>query len=93
MHPKHSETCARQQSEVTLKAFGSHCEVRIKDDGVGFTTGKGKRGIGQKNIKSRVKKMNGHWEIKSAPGQGTEVILKVPMGITEKEVKLAQADR
>ncbi len=78
---------------LTLGAFGSFCEIRIKDDGKGFETGKGKRGIGQKNIKSRVKKMKGRWEIKSAPGQGTEVILKVPNGITENEVKLAQADR
>ncbi|SFR45349.1 Signal transduction histidine kinase [Robiginitalea myxolifaciens] len=78
---------------LTLGAFGSYCEIRIKDDGVGFETGKGKRGIGQKNIKSRVKKMNGQWEIHSTPGQGTEVILKVPSGITENEVKFAPADR
>ncbi len=40
----------------------------IKDDGIGFDTRKRKKGIGMKNIQSRVQKLNGKCQIASKPG-------------------------
>lgn len=47
--------------------------LTIKDDGVGMNTSKVKRGIGLKNIKSRVKQIDGNLKIKSELGKGTQI--------------------
>ncbi|MEM1258167.1 MAG: ATP-binding protein [Bacteroidota bacterium] len=52
--------------------------LTVKDDGVGFDEAKARKGIGLKNIISRVKKMGAQWEIKSQPAQGTEVTITIP---------------
>lgn len=67
-------------SEVQVEMVSEPDQLRvcIRDNGVGFQTGWGKKGIGQKNIASRVKKLGGRWETKSAPGHGTEVCLWIP---------------
>ncbi len=50
----------------------------VTDDGVGFDNSKGKKGIGLKNIISRAKKLNATLAFNSAPGKGTEVVIKIP---------------
>ncbi len=52
--------------------------VRLTDNGKGFDVKKGKRGIGLKNITSRVQKLNGTWDIRSAIGDGTTVSISIP---------------
>ncbi len=47
--------------------------LEIKDDGVGMNKSKNKRGIGLKNITSRVRQIQGHLDIDSRPGNGTKV--------------------
>tara|TARA_R110002012_G_scaffold322096_1_gene555355 strand:+ start:41745 stop:43829 length:2085 start_codon:yes stop_codon:yes gene_type:complete len=51
----------------------------IEDDGKGFDTKKLKKGIGVKNIASRLKKLNGEWIIESSLGKGTSTIIKIPL--------------
>jgi signal transduction histidine kinase len=63
---------------VELDATDGHWEVRIRDNGKGFRKGRSRKGIGQKNIESRVQKMNGTWEIQSGSGRGTEILVRVP---------------
>ena len=53
--------------------------LKVLDDGVGFNVNKGKRGIGLKNISSRIKSINGDLKIKSSLGKGTEMIINVPL--------------
>ncbi len=53
-------------------------EISLSDDGKGFDPRKGKKGIGHKNITSRVDKLNGRWELSSKIGKGTELILQIP---------------
>ncbi|MEA1787361.1 tetratricopeptide repeat protein [Arenibacter sp. GZD96] len=53
--------------------------VTIADDGRGFDVARAKRGIGMKNISSRIKKMGGSWHINSALGQGTIIHLEIPV--------------
>ncbi|GAB4160454.1 MAG: sensor histidine kinase [Winogradskyella sp.] len=50
----------------------------IIDDGEGFDTSKSKKGIGLKNMKSRVEEVNGKITLTSKPGNGTTVNVKIP---------------
>lgn len=67
-------------SEVVVELISESYKLRvnIRDNGVGFQPARGKKGIGHKNIASRVKKLGGKWQIRSAPGQGTLVALQLP---------------
>ena len=58
------------------------CSVR--DDGVGFETSamlarKGNRGLGLLGIRERVAVLGGTVQINSKPGQGTEIMITVPL--------------
>ncbi|MDB9954580.1 ATP-binding protein [Flavobacteriaceae bacterium] len=52
--------------------------VEIKDDGVGFDNRLKRRGIGVKNMKSRIKKLNGVFTILSKPTEGTQLTIRIP---------------
>lgn len=60
-------------------------KVTLKDDGRGFDSKKEKKGIGHKNITSRVHKLNGEWKMKSKPGKGTMVTVQVPYALAQSE--------
>ncbi|WP_273567151.1 tetratricopeptide repeat-containing sensor histidine kinase [Maribacter halichondriae] len=53
--------------------------ILVTDDGIGFEVRKRKKGIGMRNISSRVKKMNGSWFIESKKGKGTTLQLTIPI--------------
>lgn len=57
--------------------------ISLKDDGVGFNTEKKKKGIGIKNINSRVAKIGSRLEIQSKENQGTTLTIKTPLQITD----------
>ena len=68
--------------------------VSLKDDGVGFDTKKGKKGIGHKNISSRVDKIDGKWEVRSSKDIGTEVLVRIPITYASEPQELsAQSQR
>jgi two-component system, NarL family, sensor kinase len=76
---------------LTFALTDGELHVQMKDDGLGFHVGKGKKGIGMRNISSRIEKLNGRWDIRSAKGKGTEITLHIPvayvasyLGNTEK---------
>ncbi|WP_158978154.1 tetratricopeptide repeat protein [Cellulophaga sp. L1A9] len=50
----------------------------IEDNGQGFDTKKSKKGIGFRNISSRLKKLNGSLIVDSVIGKGTKLIIKIP---------------
>ncbi|MFT4830892.1 MAG: two-component system NarL family sensor kinase [Psychroserpens sp.] len=64
--------------EVSLGANEMDILVKVSDDGVGYQVKKEKKGIGLKNIRSRVKKMNGSVDIKSKIGKGTTLLVNIP---------------
>ncbi|WP_297702609.1 ATP-binding protein [uncultured Eudoraea sp.] len=70
---------------LKLESTDHMLKVSLKDDGRGFDNKKKKKGIGHKNITSRVHKLNGEWRIKSEPGKGTVVTVKVPYTLAENE--------
>lgn len=53
--------------------------ITIADDGKGFSTKKGKKGIGMRNIASRMEKLGGSWDITSTQGKGTTVLFRIPI--------------
>ncbi|WP_408044254.1 sensor histidine kinase [Tenacibaculum litopenaei] len=60
--------------------------IKIEDDGYGFDTSKSKKGIGLKNIQSRVKRLNGNFKISSELNKGTVLNIQIP--IREKLTKV-----
>jgi PAS domain S-box-containing protein len=72
-----------QAREVTisLHSSGQQLQVVVRDDGVGFDTAavsKG-RGFGLFGMRERLLALGGRLRIASAPGQGTTVIIKLPL--------------
>ncbi|MBC29318.1 MAG: hypothetical protein CMH48_00590 [Muricauda sp.] len=61
---------------VNFEAVDDKLKVTVKDDGKGFDTQKGKKGIGLKNVISRVDKMGGTLEIDSKKGKGTTISVR-----------------
>nr|WP_299068760.1 ATP-binding protein [uncultured Allomuricauda sp.] len=57
--------------------------LTIEDDGIGFDTTKGKRGIGLRNVTARVKKIKGTYTIISKKGRGTTIIVSLPANYTQ----------
>lgn len=53
--------------------------ITIADDGRGFSTKRGKKGIGMRNIASRIEKLGGSWDITSTQGKGTTVLFRIPI--------------
>ncbi|WP_099709910.1 tetratricopeptide repeat-containing sensor histidine kinase [Flavobacterium sp. 9] len=65
--------------EVEFKSEINHLILSISDDGVGFNTKRTKNGIGLHNIQYRAAECKGIVTIKSAKGEGTILIIKVPI--------------
>ncbi|MBT8178144.1 MAG: sensor histidine kinase, partial [Eudoraea sp.] len=63
-------------------------KIRISDNGKGFDVRKAKKGIGQKNIRSRVQKLNGTWNVESTPGEGTTISVLLPYQTDQQETSL-----
>lgn len=70
---------------VDFKSKPESLSVSIVDDGRGFDKNKGKKGIGMKNILSRVEKMSGSLQIDSKIGKGTKITITVPQQEQTKE--------
>ncbi|WP_149275999.1 tetratricopeptide repeat-containing sensor histidine kinase [Pareuzebyella sediminis] len=61
---------------IDLEKFSTMITITIADDGQGFKNNSGRKGIGMRNIESRVEKLNGEWDIKGVLGKGTTVRLE-----------------
>ena len=70
-------------NEVTIQLtyVENNLNVIIEDDGKGFKLDKAeqKGGIGLKNIKGRVQRLNGTIEFDSTEGRGTTIIIDIPI--------------
>lgn len=49
--------------------------ITVEDDGKGFDTLSGKRGMGLKNVESRVKSLCGEFQVESRPDKGTTIYI------------------
>lgn len=64
--------------DILFSLDGDFIKLEIKDDGEGFDVGKSRKGIGIKNMHSRVAELNGTIKIHSEKLSGTQIIVKVP---------------
>ncbi len=62
--------------------------VTIADDGKGFKAKTGKKGIGMRNIESRVSKLNGTWDINSVVDKGTTITFSIPLKVQVEHPKI-----
>jgi len=65
--------------DVSFELKDSQIFLSIVDDGEGFLVNKAKKGIGLKNIKSRVKELKGELFINSQKDAGTSISISVPI--------------
>lgn len=59
--------------------------LKIKDDGKGFDSTKSRKGIGIKNMTSRIKDIEGDINFISKKGKGTKVIVEIPYIINDND--------
>ena len=65
---------------IQLREADGHLFLKVSDNGVGFDPSQlGKRGIGLRNIKSRLEFYCGTLNIISAPGEGCTLEISVPV--------------
>lgn len=79
---KHSECTVINLNFVADVEF---LKITIADNGKGFVIKKGGKGIGMRNITSRIKKVDGTWDIDSKISEGTTVKLVIPLVLNENE--------
>jgi PAS domain S-box-containing protein len=64
---------------VSLRSDPPNLILKVKDNGVGITTeAETKEGFGFINMRARVKKLKGTLDIRTVPGRGTKIIVKLP---------------
>ena len=64
--------------EIQIHASAEYITLTVTDDGKGFNTKKQRSGIGISNIIYRAECFNGKVTIKSSPGKGCKVHVKIP---------------
>lgn len=68
-----------QNIAVSFMSDGDKLKLEVMDDGNGFDIKRGKRGIGLRNIISRVKKLDGKFDMESKKGMGTTISVQLPL--------------
>ncbi|WP_169051701.1 tetratricopeptide repeat-containing sensor histidine kinase [Flavobacterium sp. H122] len=72
---------AATQITIQFNLINNYIDLTITDNGKGFNTKYVPRGIGLKNIASRTKLLNGHFNLESEIGKGTKLYIKIPLKI------------
>jgi signal transduction histidine kinase len=73
-----------QRVEIALRSDGEIVVLEISDDGTGFELrSPGRSGVGLTSMAARTQEMGGTFEIQSAPGKGTRVVVRVPVSPSE----------
>ena len=65
--------------DISLMYNGSSLQLSVADDGCGFDMDLKGHGLGLRSMRERVSSVHGTVQIQSAPGQGTRIIVQVPI--------------
>jgi signal transduction histidine kinase len=71
---------AARNVEVGLRTDDEAILIEVADDGRGFDPGSARAGIGLSSMGERVEGLGGKIEVRSRPGEGTKVMVRVPVG-------------
>jgi PAS domain S-box-containing protein len=80
--------------KLQLRFQGGAAVLKIQDDGEGFdpktlkAVKKIRHGLGLTNMRERALSLGGTYEIKSAPGRGTSIVVRVPLAAVHRESNL-----
>ena len=78
---------------VSLMTTAESVELNVVDDGVGFVASERTRsGLGLRSIHERVRFMQGHVSVDSRPGEGTKVLVRIPIGVSRKADRGRETD-
>jgi signal transduction histidine kinase len=64
---------------LSLHSTEQSLRVEVRDDGQGFDLAHAPRGMGLNNLRERAEELHGQVEIKSQPGQGTRIVITLPL--------------
>jgi len=64
---------------LTLGRASQALHLTVRDDGQGFDPARVRSGIGLSNLRERTRALQGHLAIRSQPGQGTTVLITIPL--------------
>ena len=70
---------AASQIDIVLETVSDEMHLMILDDGIGFDKTAKPKGIGLRNIDSRVNYYNGIVNLCSSPGKGTKLDILIPL--------------
>ncbi len=73
---KHSRA---KKARIILERDVHEVLLEIEDDGCGFKTGTGGKGLGLKNIAERVRMLGGKLKLDSQPDKGTRIEITIPI--------------
>lgn len=65
--------------EVSLAYKPDLLQVNMADDGCGFDLNQKAKGLGFRSMRERISSIRGNFQIQSAPGQGTRIIIQIPL--------------
>ena len=76
-----SKHAAANKVFIQLLQHGNELSLMVEDDGKGFSyeAAKEQRSLGLKNIESRVKFLKGDLDVDAVIGEGTTVMIRVPL--------------
>jgi len=88
------------QVNITLSYMDDEAILDVQDAGVGFNPddlsdwsgGEVMSGFGLSGMRQRVGQIHGHLLIESASGEGTTLVIKVPIGEQPEEVEVSQRE-
>ena len=69
------------RATVELTAPDGTLQIVVRDDGRGFAPGQAPPGLGVNAIAARVGQLGGAWRLDSAPGRGTTLTVRLPLGV------------
>ncbi|HKC93419.1 MAG TPA: ATP-binding protein, partial [Nitrospira sp.] len=64
---------------VTFHRRRNKLQLEIADNGTGFSSSRPRRGLGLSNMRTRAKKLGARLTIDSTAGQGTRIVLELPV--------------
>ncbi|MBK5279970.1 MAG: hypothetical protein JJE09_14015 [Bacteroidia bacterium] len=67
------------QLDLQFFKYENEIVMTIEDNGRGFDPKSNAHGIGLQNMKARTESLNGTIEINSSPGNGTNIMVKIPL--------------
>ncbi|MFO1511980.1 MAG: PAS domain S-box protein [Verrucomicrobiota bacterium] len=72
--------------EISLAQIPAGVELRVRDNGVGFSPQAASSGLGLRTMEQRARLMRGQLRVQTQPGAGVELICSIPKAVVEKSV-------